>query len=621
MLLIGIVIVFLVSRQLSVSIDKQSKFLADSVRRNTAGELQGRLSLLIEHLEHVQGELDRGAVAIAKNPSTVEYLERNRVKQLQAMLEQSCRLYKMEFAVIYDREGVFRESYPRNVNVKKLDSFADRIKLTESTANLKSDAAPVNYKVGLNSNELRGFGLESLDIEGKGGIALLSAAPVFDDFGEFMGTCLSGLLLNHYHEPCIHLYELFQSPAAVYMDNIPISHGGFEMKNDSDMKKLRIDKETLSSLYKTDRREIINIILAGQKYFSMCAPLKSYNGENIGVFLAGVPEKEVRRMERALSQSAVETRTKVQYWLTGIVTASLFCLAAIAFYISVILSKRIDRTAQGISSVSAMIDKACDRVLAASAEVFDGASNQVEAASLSAESIQDVANMAENSMENTLQANGYMEVTSKIADESSKSLKQLTEAIHEISESGNEITTVVKTIDEIAFQTNLLALNASVEAARAGEAGAGFAVVAGEVRNLALRSAAAAKNTGEMIASSVNKITQSTHIAAEVGGSFEKLAGGAEKTRVLLNDIAGASRSQNQHINQVQEQLVEMQAITRQTAGNAEVCKTSAREVNELSERLNYYANDLTALTGHQGQARFKNTLPEKNHGNYKSSF
>ena len=154
--------------------------------------------------------------------------------------------------------------------------------------------------------------------------------------------------------------------------------------------------------------------------------------------------------------------------------------------------------------------------------------------------------------------------------QANESMAEMTTSMEEISQASNETSKIIKTIDEIAFQTNLLALNAAVEAARAGEAGAGFSVMAEEVRNLALRSADAARNTQDMIQNTVKKIEMGAELANGTGKAFSELAERSRNVTKLVGDIAELSQKQAQGIEQMTKALAEMDKTTQQNAGQAE---------------------------------------------------
>jgi len=168
--------------------------------------------------------------------------------------------------------------------------------------------------------------------------------------------------------------------------------------------------------------------------------------------------------------------------------------------------------------------------------------------------------------EGSEQANTLASDARTAADDGTQAMGKMSDAINDIQKSSDETAKIIKVIDEIAFQTNLLALNAAVEAARAGETGKGFAVVAEEVRNLAMRSAEAAKNTTAMIAESVKNAKNGVDIAGEVEKTLSEIVTGVGKTTELVGEIAAASQEQAQGIDQVNTAVAQMDKVTQQNA-------------------------------------------------------
>ena len=175
-------------------------------------------------------------------------------------------------------------------------------------------------------------------------------------------------------------------------------------------------------------------------------------------------------------------------------------------------------------------------------------------------------------------------------------MQEMKQAMAGITDSSSTIAKIVKTIDEIAFQTNILALNAAVEAARAGEAGAGFAVVAEEVRNLAQRSANAAKETANRIEESVTRSEHGVRISAVVARSFDEIVENARKVDELVGEIATASNEQRQAIEQVTTAVSQMDKVTQANAAGAEETASASAELNAQAEVMRDSVLELRAL-------------------------
>jgi methyl-accepting chemotaxis protein len=194
-------------------------------------------------------------------------------------------------------------------------------------------------------------------------------------------------------------------------------------------------------------------------------------------------------------------------------------------------------------------------------------------------------------------------------------MNRLSESIKRIKASSDSTARIVKSIDEIAFQTNLLALNAAVEAARAGEAGKGFAVVAEEVRNLARRSAEAARSTAGLIEEGVKNADAGVLLNQEVIENLDEIRSQVGQVSGMMAEIAEASRQQRQEVQQVNNSLQQMNELTQQVAANAEESASAAEELsgqaNEMQGMIDLFRlGDVAAAAGRLPAAPRRQAAP-----------
>ncbi|MBN1418310.1 MAG: cache domain-containing protein, partial [Planctomycetes bacterium] len=209
--------------------------------------------------------------------------------------------------------------------------------------------------------------------------------------------------------------------------------------------------------------------------------------------------------EFAEAQTQIQTvGSRSQKMTIAIVAASILATLVIWYLVSGRLAGRIGRFVARLREEGAHVSDAATQSSSASQEIADGVNQQAASVQEAASSMEEMASMTKQNAANAREAEGLASAARKNADEGTEAMQRLSGAMDDIKRSSHETATIVKAIDEIAFQTNLLALNAAVEAARAGEAGKGFAVVAEEVRNLAQRSAEAARVTATRIKEAVD---------------------------------------------------------------------------------------------------------------------
>jgi len=243
---------------------------------------------------------------------------------------------------------------------------------------------------------------------------------------------------------------------------------------------------------------------------------------------------------------------------------------------------------------SAQIDAGAQQCASASQQLSEGATQQAASLEEIAASLEEVSSMIGQNAENAKQASSLSDEAQVSANQGSEQMTEMNDAMDSIKESSEEISKIIKVIDDIAFQTNLLALNAAVEAARAGEHGKGFAVVAEEVRNLAMRSAEAAKNTAGMIDQSVERANNGVQIAGRVSGALNEIVTSSGKVNTLLGEIASASHEQSEGIEQINKGIVELDKVTQQNAGNSEElaagAEQTAAQVSSLRDTVSAFS-------------------------------
>jgi methyl-accepting chemotaxis protein len=271
------------------------------------------------------------------------------------------------------------------------------------------------------------------------------------------------------------------------------------------------------------------------------------------------------------------------------------------------MKDNMDSVMQSLDLALTQVSEAVGQVTSATGEISSGAQSLAEGSNEQASSLEEVSSsleemssMTKQNADNSNQAKLLATEARAAANEGDASMKRMANAIQQIKTSSDNTAKIIKSIDDIAFQTNLLALNAAVEAARAGEAGKGFAVVAEEVRNLAMRSAEAAKNTANMIEESVKNADGGVKITEEVAKSLSQIVDRTGKVGDLIAEIAAASNEQAQGIEQVNTAVAQMNTVTQQNAANSE---ESASAAEELSSQAAELANMVSAFTLSAGGA------------------
>ena len=250
-------------------------------------------------------------------------------------------------------------------------------------------------------------------------------------------------------------------------------------------------------------------------------------------------------------------------------------------------------TVENLKKIISQVKEATDTINTASKEIATGNADlsqrtEEQASSLeeTAASMEELTSTVKQNAENAKQANQLAKGASEVAIKGGEVVGQVVGTMSSINESSRKIVDIISVIDGIAFQTNILALNAAVEAARAGEQGRGFAVVAAEVRNLAQRSAAAAKEIKTLIGDSVDKVEVGTKLVDEAGKTMEEIVNAVKRVTDIMSEISAASNEQSTGIEQVNQAITQMDEVTQQNAALVEEAAAAAESLEEQAQFL-----------------------------------
>lgn len=565
------------------------------------------LNSLIEDYKYQSLKL---ATLISLNLDVISAVETKDANSIFNVVSSIANEAKIDFITITDNNGI--------------------VLIRSHDANKKADSVMNQTNIQM---ALKGKSYSTVE---SGTIVKLSArtgVPIKNKEGIIIGAVSTGYMLDK--------VEILDKLKQIYKTDITLFLGDTRfnttiVQNGNRLVGTKLDPKIAEILLNKKEKYIGNATILGMPFICAYMPLINSDNQVIGILFAGQPLQQV-----------IASRNNIIAIVVVIAAvATLIFAASIYFYITKKVSKplstvvsaaekiadrnldvsidfksndeigilcnefnkmtdNLNEVLNNISIASKQVASGSSQVSSSSIALSQGATEQASSIQQLTATLDEISTQTKQNAQSANDANKLVETAKSDALTCNDQMKQMLVSMEQINKSSNNISRIIKVIDEIAFQTNILALNAAVEAARAGQHGKGFAVVAEEVRNLAIRSAKAAKETTDMIEGSINKVEDGTKIANKTAEALNNIVDGFSKVANLVKTISLASNEQatgitqvNQAISQVSQVIQTNSATSQESAAASEELSSQAEILKNQVDRFVLKKNTLSSYKG-----------------------
>lgn len=408
-----------------------------------------------------------------------------------------------------------------------------------------------------------------------GSVAMLKASASISNIGRDVRHAV----IEEDPEKVREMRTAVEAAAAVFSESMKEVEGTFHLP---ESKALIAQVNEKAPQYMTVARTTVQLTEAGKNAEARAELNKAIVlGAEMRDLMDKLVAMKVELAEAAYKKSG-EIYASARLLLLGVIAGGVLMSVVLGFGISRWFTKAIVQ----VDEIAASVAAASQQLAAASEQLSSGAQESASSLEETASSLEQMTATVRQNADNADQANQLANSSRETAERGGEVVANAVRAMDEINQASRKIADIITTIDEIAFQTNLLALNAAVEAARAGEQGRGFAVVAGEVRNLAQRSATAAKEIKGLIQDSVAKVETGSYLVNQSGETLDAIVNSVKRVTDIVGEIAAASREQSSGIEQINRAVAQMDTVTQSNASQTEEMSGTAVSLSSQAEEL-----------------------------------